>query len=89
MFVDLRRNERSDEELLEWIRQVRRPLGIVATKVDKIARGKRQAHLQNIRGGLSLTPNTPIQLFSAQSNEGVRETLDVLQVFLEGRNKSG
>ena len=27
MFVDLRRNERSDEELLEWIQQVRRAFG--------------------------------------------------------------
>jgi GTP-binding protein len=85
MFVDLRGEERSDEELLQWIRAVKCPLAIVATKVDKISGGKRYAHIQNIRAGLSLAPTTPLQLFSARTNEGTREILDVLNLFLEGK----
>jgi GTP-binding protein len=87
MFVDLRGEERSDEELLQWIRAVRCPLAIVATKADKISRGKRQAYIQNLRAGLSLSSTTPIQLFSARTNEGAQEILDVLKLFLEGKNE--
>lgn len=85
LFVDLRGEERSDNELLQWIRKARSPLGIVATKVDKISRGNRQSHLRNIREGLALPPPIPITLFSARTTEGSREILDVLQVFLEGK----
>ncbi len=84
MFVDLRGEERSDEELLQWIRAVKCPLAIVATKADKISRGKRQAYIQNLRAGLSLSPTTPLHLFSARTNEGTREVLDVLKLFMEG-----
>ena len=84
MFVDLRGEERSDQDLLQWLRTVRCPLAIVATKVDKISRGKRHAHIQNIRAGLSLSPTTPLQLFSARTNEGTRDILEVLRLLLEG-----
>jgi len=84
MFVDLRGEERSDQDLLQWLRSVRCPLAIVATKVDKISRGKRHAHIQNIRAGLSLSPTTPLQLFSARTNEGTRDILEVLRLLLEG-----
>ncbi len=87
MFVDLRGEERSDKELLQWVRMVKSPVGIVATKADKVSRGKRQAHIQNIRAGLSLSPTTPLQLFSARTHEGVREILDVLRQFLEGKHE--
>lgn len=85
LLVDLRGEERSDEELLQWIWKVKSPLAIVATKIDKISRGNRQSHLRNIREGLALPPPIPIRLFSARTNEGSREILDVLQVFLEGK----
>ena len=84
MFVDLRGEERSDKELLQWVRAVRCPLTIVATKVDKISRGKRPSHIQDLRAGLSLSPTTPIHLFSARTHEGNREILDVLKQFIEG-----
>ena len=87
MFVDLRGEERSDEELLRWLRMVKSPLGIVATKVDKISKGKRQAHIQTLRAGLSLSSTTPLQLFSARTQEGAREVLNVLTQFLEGQGK--
>jgi GTP-binding protein len=87
LFVDLRGQEQSDTELLQWIRAVRCPIAIVATKADKISRGKRQSHIQNIRAGLSLSPTTPFQLFSARTNEGAREVLDVLKLFIEGKGE--
>lgn len=84
MFVDLRGQERSDQELLQWVRGMTCPLGVIATKVDKIPRGKRQPYIQNLRVGLSLPPTTPFQLFSARTKEGTHMVLDVLKRFLEG-----
>ena len=86
MFVDLRGEERSDVELLEWVRSVNCPVAIVATKMDKISRGNRQGQVQKIRSGLSLPPSTPIQLFSARINEGTRNVLDLVGNFLEGKS---
>lgn len=88
MFVDLRGQERSDQELLQWVRGMPYPLGVVATKVDKIPRGKRQPYIQNLRTGLSLPPATPFQLFSARTKEGTREVLDILKRFLEGNDEA-
>ena len=88
IFVDLRGGERSDGELLHWVRQVRCPTAIVATKSDKISTGKRPAQIQSIRAGLSLSPSTPVQLFSARTQEGAREIYEILRKFLEGETGS-
>ena len=85
MFVDLRGEERSDRELLQWVGAVKCPIAIVATKADKISRGNRHAHIQNIRTGLALPPATPLQIFSARTHEGTRDILEVIRLFLEGR----
>jgi len=85
MFVDLRGEERSDGEILEWLGAVKCPTAIVATKADKISRGNRHAHVQNIRSGLSLSPTTPLQVFSARTHEGARDILEVLRLFLEAK----
>jgi len=46
---------------------------VVATKADKIPRGKWQKHLTVIKKDLSLKPEVPLILFSAEKGDGAEE----------------
>lgn len=64
---------REDVQMHEWIKHYEAPALIAATKVDKIARGKRTAALKNIRSVLEPTPDTPVVFFSAVTGEGSKD----------------
>jgi GTP-binding protein len=59
-----------DRRTRTWLLQWKRPLLVVATKVDKIGRTQRPSHLKQIAETLSLDADAPIVLFSAQTGEG-------------------
>ncbi|MCA9472898.1 MAG: ribosome biogenesis GTP-binding protein YihA/YsxC [Nitrospirales bacterium] len=75
VFIDIRRVERSDEELLHWLKTLPYAMIVVATKLDKISTGKRREHLDRIRKGLSLLPHTELLPFSSYTQEGRAEVL--------------
>ena len=52
---------------------------IVATKADKIPRGRWQAHLKQVRKGLHLKTGVPLILFSAQTGQGKEEVWAEIQ----------
>jgi len=79
VFIDIRRYERSDVELLEWLRALNHSMVVVATKVDKVVSGKRQACLQHIREGLSLSHNTDLLPYSSHTQEGRLEVIRALK----------
>jgi GTP-binding protein len=62
-----------DRRTRDWLLQWKRPLLVVATKVDKIGRTQRTGHLKQIAATLSLDADAPIVLFSAQTGEGREE----------------
>lgn len=66
---------RDDVQMHEWIRHYEVRALIAATKVDKIARGKRAAALRSIRGLLEPDETTPVVFFSAETGEGSNELL--------------
>ncbi|MEW6266441.1 MAG: ribosome biogenesis GTP-binding protein YihA/YsxC [Thermodesulfobacteriota bacterium] len=73
LLVDIRRDPGGEErDLLAWLRMNRRPSLIVATKADKIPRGRRRARLEAVKKALDLAEE-PI-VFSSVSGEG-REAL--------------
>ena len=84
VLVDVRGSERSDGEIVQWLEAVKCPTAIVATKVDKLSRGRRQASLNTIREDLMLPPSVPLLIFSARTGEGRREVFRTLQNFIEG-----
>ncbi len=49
------------------------PTTLVATKIDKLSRGRRKAALDAIRDGLHLNEGSSLIAFSAKSGEGVSE----------------
>jgi GTP-binding protein len=59
-----------DRRTRTWLLQWKRPLLVVATKVDKIGRTQRPSRLKQIAETLSLDADAPIVLFSAQTGEG-------------------
>ena len=88
VFVDVRGHERSDGEIIQWLHTVKCPTAIVATKVDKLSRGRRQAYLNNIREDLRLPPLVPLLTFSARTNEGSVEIFRTLNSFFETKTLS-
>lgn len=78
--VDVRHKPTSDDELMaDWLRQMEIPFVVVATKVDKISRGKYDRHLKVIRDTLHHEP----VLFSAQTGQGRDKILELIRQFLE------
>jgi len=68
--VDLRHAPSSaDLQMAAWMRHFSISYRVVATKADKIPRGKRMMHRQIIASALNV-PATEIFLFSADSGEG-------------------
>jgi GTP-binding protein len=62
-----------DEQAIEYLRyQVDTP-AVVATKIDRLPRGRRKERLGQIREALSLSDNTPLTPFSARTGEGVND----------------
>ena len=76
MLVDSRRAQDSDRAMIRWIGKLNIPLILVATKADKVIRGKRQAAIRELQRGLGVE-EVPIFL-SAHTGEGQRQVLDQL-----------
>jgi len=62
-----------DFMMAEWLLFYRKPFITVATKADKISRGRRPKHIKTLREGLKLPPEQPIIAFSAVDKSGVEE----------------
>jgi len=69
------RHEPGDNDIAmqEWLYHYKIPVLIVATKADKISRGARLKHLQQISRKLSLEPGIKPIVFSAATGEGAEE----------------
>lgn len=83
MFIDMRGEERSDEEMIQWLASLECPAAIIVTKVDKISRGQRHAHMQHIQKRLPFYDTVPLVAFSARTLEGKAEVFQVLRNFIE------
>jgi GTP-binding protein len=69
LVVDARRGiDAEEEELLGFLAAVRRPVAVVATKLDKLGRGASAEVLRAMRARLD--PALPLVGFSARSGEG-------------------
>lgn len=81
MLVDSRRVQDSDRDMMAWIGQLNIPIMLVATKADKVIRGKRQAAAREIQEGLGVD-KAPTFL-SAYTGEGKHQVLGQLRALLE------
>lgn len=72
--IDLRHPPSNDDQTMyEWLLHYEVPVCIVATKADKIPKGKWQKHLKVIKETLHVVPSHPMVLFSSELGLGKDE----------------
>lgn len=77
--VDVRHKPTADDKMMsDWLANMDMPHIVVATKVDKISRGKYQQHAKQIRDSLKIDP----VLFSAKTRQGRDEILALIRQFI-------
>jgi len=81
MLVDSRRVQDSDREMMAWVNRLNIPIILVATKADKVPRGKRQGATRELQEGLGVE-DVPIFL-SAYTGEGKHQVLGQLRNLLD------
>ena len=82
MLVDSRRVQDSDRDMMAWMGQLNIPIMLVATKADKVPRGKRQGAVRELQKGLGVDEG-PIFL-SAHTGEGKQQVLSELRDIIDG-----
>lgn len=72
--VDVRHPPTADDKnMYQFLKHYKIPVIVVATKADKIARGKWQQHVKVIRQGLEIQKEDPLILFSSETTYGKDE----------------
>lgn len=83
LVVDIRHKPtRDDRTMYEWFKYYDIPVIIIATKTDKIAKGKRLKHLKDIRQTLGADPNDPLIAFSSESGEGKEQAWKAIKFLM-------
>ena len=81
--VDLRHNPTEDDILMyNYLKYYEIPTFVVATKEDKIARGKVQKHLANIQQKLEMEPEDEIISYSSVKNNKQQQIWNVIEEYL-------
>lgn len=65
-----------DQMLVDWLLQLQTPFLVVATKIDKISRGRRRGALRRIRETLKVENVIP---FSAVTGEGKQQLWHLIE----------
>ncbi|WHY76372.1 ribosome biogenesis GTP-binding protein YihA/YsxC [Neobacillus sp. WH10] len=83
LIVDLRHPPTSDDVMMyDFLKHYEIPCIIIATKADKIPRGKWQKHLKVTRQTLDLDKNDHLVLFSSETGEGKEQAWQILQSYM-------
>jgi GTP-binding protein len=83
LIVDLRHPPTQDDVMMyDFLKHYGIPCIIIATKADKIPRGKWQKHLKVTKETLDLEENDQIVLFSSETGEGKDKAWSILQSYM-------
>ncbi|GLH64754.1 ribosome biogenesis GTP-binding protein YihA/YsxC [Parageobacillus sp. G301] len=83
LIVDLRHPPTKDDVMMyEFLKHYQIPTIIIATKADKVPRGKWQKHLKVVRETLNIMDDDELILFSAETGQGKEEAWAALERFL-------
>ncbi|MFA8439457.1 ribosome biogenesis GTP-binding protein YihA/YsxC [Pueribacillus sp. YX66] len=71
LVIDIRHEPTNDDvAMYDWFKFYEIPVIIIATKADKISKGKREKQLKQICHTLRIDSNDPLIAFSAETGEG-------------------
>lgn len=83
LLVDLRHPPTKDDVMMyDFLKHYNIPCIIIATKADKIPKGKWQKHLKVTKETLDVDKNDPILVFSSETGEGKDKAWSILQSYL-------
>src|SRR3954463_4730960 len=83
LIVDLRHPPTTDDVMMyDFLKHYEIPCIIIATKADKIPKGKWQKHLKVTRETLELDKNDYIVVFSSETGEGKEEAWSILKKYM-------
>ena len=84
LILDCRHKPTEDDiTMYKWIKYYNYRAVIVATKIDKVSRGKLNSNLKIIRNALNLKTQDKILTFSALNKAGRKEILDTLDSIVD------
>ncbi|WP_078379498.1 ribosome biogenesis GTP-binding protein YihA/YsxC [Sutcliffiella halmapala] len=80
LIVDLRHAPSKDDvTMYEYLKHYELPVIVIATKADKIPKGKWQKHLKVVRETLDMQKEDEVVLFSSETAQGKDEVWGILQ----------
>lgn len=83
LIIDIRHDPTKDDvQMYEFLKYLELSVVIVATKLDKIPKGKKAQHLQQIIQTLQVDPADSVIPFSAETGEGKDQAWAVLRKYL-------
>src|SRR5579875_1927887 len=83
LIVDLRHPPSKDDCMMyDFLKHYEIPCLMVATKADKIPKGKWQKHLKVVKETLELDPNDQMIIFSSETGEGKDKAWAILEHFI-------
>ncbi|MFZ7945590.1 MULTISPECIES: ribosome biogenesis GTP-binding protein YihA/YsxC [Bacillaceae] len=83
LIVDLRHPPTADDVMMyDFLKHYEIPCIIIATKADKIPKGKWQKHLKVTRETLELDKNDHIVIFSSETGEGKDQVWQILHSYM-------
>ncbi|MEC5299904.1 MULTISPECIES: ribosome biogenesis GTP-binding protein YihA/YsxC [Staphylococcus] len=81
--IDLRHSPTEDDILMyNYLKYYEIPTFVVATKEDKIAKGKVQKHLANVQQKLKMEPEDEIISYSSIKNNNQQQIWDIIAKYL-------
>ncbi|KEZ51201.1 MULTISPECIES: ribosome biogenesis GTP-binding protein YihA/YsxC [Metabacillus] len=82
LLVDLRHAPSKDDVMMyEFLKHYDIPVMVVATKADKIPKGKWQKHMKVVRETLNKDPEDPMICFSSETGLGKEESWAVIRQY--------
>lgn len=83
LLVDIRHEPtKDDQQMYQWLQYIEVPRIVVATKADKIPKGKIQKHLKQVKETLQMDKETPLIAFSSETAYGKDEAWKLLNQYL-------
>ncbi|ENH95773.1 GTP-binding protein YsxC [Gracilibacillus halophilus YIM-C55.5] len=72
-----------DQIMYDFLKYYELPVLVIATKIDKVAKGKRQKHLQQVIQTLELEDTDVVIPFSAETGEGKEEAWQQMKDYIQ------
>ncbi|MHC5249663.1 ribosome biogenesis GTP-binding protein YihA/YsxC [Enterococcus sp. HY326] len=84
--VDARHEpSKEDVQMYQFLKYYELPVIVVATKIDKIPRGKWNKHESMIKKALDFDKNDDFVLFSSVTKEGKQQAWNAIESYLKGK----